>query len=617
MLKEKEKKIIFTLAMIIGLIIICLYVVRFNTINNNSIDSLSSSQLVLDKDSVTEINIEIDENIWQELLDNATAEEYYSANITINDETFYNVGLRTKGNSSLSNVARDENSDRYSLKIKFDKYVDGQTYYGIEKLALNNNYQDPTYMKEYLSYEIFSSLGVPTPEYSYASISINGEPWGLYLAIEDIDERYIEKYYGSVEGNLYKPETMDLNNDNMGQNGQGNDIMKPELQMNGENSVNNNVDINSAESNNLQEGINGNIPSMPENMPEGMEGNIPPQMPNDMPKDGLNEGMENGIQGNRQNMMGGFNKGNNGGADLKYIDDNIESYSTITESAEFKTTTEADYQKIIDMIKNLNNGENLEEYLNVEEILKYFAVNTFLVNLDSYSGGMYHNYYLYERDGVFEMLPWDLNMSFAGFGVNNASSAVNFPIDSPVTGSLEDAPLIGKLLEFEEYKELYHSYLNQIVENFINNDGFNNLVTKVNDMIKDYVKEDVTAFYTYDEYESAVSELRTFMQDRSSSIIAQLNGEQPSTEYGTIETTVDLSILGGQGQMGMDGNKGGKFDMNNIPGEMNEGNNQMVPPNMNGADMEPPNMNNGDMTQPPDMNIPTNQQSNNIENGNI
>ncbi|MBM6862011.1 hypothetical protein H9X78_16440, partial [Clostridium saudiense] len=52
MLKEKEKKIIFTLAMIIGLIIICLYVVRFNTINNNSIDSLSSSQLVLDKDSV-------------------------------------------------------------------------------------------------------------------------------------------------------------------------------------------------------------------------------------------------------------------------------------------------------------------------------------------------------------------------------------------------------------------------------------------------------------------------------------------------------------------------------------------------------------------------------------
>ena len=571
MLKEKEKKIIFSVAIVIGLIIICFYVVRFNTIN---IDSSSSTQLVLDKDNVTKINIEIDESTWKDLLDNAATEEYYSANVTINDETFYNVGLRTKGNSSLANVARDENSDRYSLKIKFDKYVDGQTYNGIEKLALNNNYQDPTYMKEYLSYEIFSSLGVPTPEYSYASISINGEPWGLYLAIEDIDERYIKKYYGSVDGNLYKPETMNLNNDNKG--------LKEE---------------------NTQKGMEGNIPQqIPNDIPEGGfnepiengAGNMLPNFPADIP-----EGMGNGMQGNRQDMMGGFNKGNNGGADLKYIDDNIESYSTIIESAEFKTTTEADYEKIVEMIKNLNNGDNLEEYLNVEEILKYFAVNTFLVNLDSYSGGMYHNYYLYERDGVFEILPWDLNMSFAGFGINNASSAVNFPIDSPVTGSLEDAPLIGKLLEVEEYKELYHSYLNQILENFISNEGFNNLVTKINDMIKDYIKEDVTAFYTYDEYESAVSELRAFMQDRSSSVISQLNGEQSSTEYGTVETAVDLSILGGQEQMGMGGNKDGKFDMNNIPGEMNGGNNQMFPPNMNNMS--------------PYENIPTNDQSSGIE----
>ena len=114
-----------------------------------------------------------------------------------------------------------------------------------------------------------------------------------------------------------------------------------------------------------------------------------------------------------------------------------------------------------------------------------------------------------------------------------------------------------------------------------------------------YVKEDVTAFYTYDEYESAVSELRAFMQDRSSSVISQLNGEQSSTEYGTVETSIDLSILGGQEQMGMGGNKDGKFDMNNIPGEMNGGNNQMFPPNMN--------------NMAPSENIPTNDQSSGIE----
>lgn len=541
MLKKKEKKIIFSVAMVIGLIIICFYVVRSNTINGIGVDSSSSSQLVLDKDNVTEINIEIDENTWQELLDNATKEEYYSANVTINDETFYNVGLRTKGNSSLSNVARDENNDRYSLKVKFDKYVDGQTYHGIEKLALNNNYQDPTYMKEYLSYEIFSSLGVPTPEYSYASISINGEPWGLYLAIEDVDERYIEKYYGTVEGNIYKPETMDLNNDNMLQNGE-----------------------------NTQDGMNGNIPTIPENMLGGMEGNILQQMPNDIP-----EGMGNVMQGNKQDIMGGFNKGNNGGADLKYIDDNIESYSTITESAEFKTTTEEDYQKILEMIKSLNSGENLEEYLNVEEILKYFAVNTFLVNLDSYSGGMYHNYYLYERDGVFEMLPWDLNMSFAGFGVNDASSAVNFPIDSPVTGSLEDAPLIGKLLEIDSYKEIYHSYLNTLIENYIDNDGLINLVDKIHNMINDYVKNDATAFYKYEEYENSLPELKKFIENRGASIVAQLKGEQPATEYGNIEATFDLSALGGHGGGMQDGDRKNPWMNNNF--NMDDENRPQIP----------------------------------------
>lgn len=616
----KEKKIIFLMTFVIGLIVIYLYVARFNSLSSNSLGNSKSSDTVLDKDNVTEINIEIDENTWQELLDNATAEEYYSANITINGETFSNVGIRTKGNSSLSSVARDEDSDRYSLKIKFDKYVDGQTYHGIEKLELNNNYQDPTYMKEYLAYEVFSSLGVPTPEYSYASISINGEQWGLYLAIEDIDERYIEKYYGSVEGNLYKPETMDLNNENMGPKGQENGMANPNLQGDENNAIDgnspatnnlqegqnesNDIDGNSAATNNSQEGTNeNNPPQMPNDLPEGVpnestqngDGNVMPNLPGEIP-----DGMENGMQGNRPNMMGGFNKGNNGGADLKYIDDNIESYSTITDSAEFKTTTEEDYQKVVEMIKNLNNGQNLEEYLNVEEILKYFAVNTFLVNLDSYSGGMYHNYYLYERNGVFEMLPWDLNMSFAGFGVNDASSAVNFPIDSPVTGNLEDAPLIGKLLEVDSYKELYHSYLNTLMETYIDNDGLINLVDKLDSMINDYVKNDTTAFYTYEEYENSLPELKKFIQDRGTSILAQLKGEQPSTEYGTIETTVDLKVLGGQ-QNGPGGDKGGKFDMNNmlVPPDMNgnqpgnteeipnaDGQNQIQSPNVNGTTEE-------------------------------
>ena len=174
-----------------------------------------------------------------------------------------------------------------------------------------------------------------------------------------------------------------------------------------------------------------------------------------------------------------------------------------------------DYTKILDMIEHLYTMEDIESYLNVDEVLRYFAANTFLVNLDSYASNMNHNYYLYEDDGVVSILPWDYNLSFGGFQAGSASSAINFPIDSPVSGTLEDNPLIANLLEVDEYKELYHQYLNEIVNNFVNNGTYEMLVTKTDTLISDYVKNDATAFYTFDEYTEAVSNLLNFGLDRS------------------------------------------------------------------------------------------------------
>ena len=77
-------------------------------------------------------------------------------------------------------------------------------------------------------------------------------------------------------------------------------------------------------------------------------------------------------------------------------------------------------EKLLQMIKALNQGEQLEQYLNIDQILRYFAVNTVLVNLDSYVGQFKHNYYLYEENGIFTILPWDYNMSFGGFGMGGA-----------------------------------------------------------------------------------------------------------------------------------------------------------------------------------------------------
>src|SRR5699024_9253448 len=118
----------------------------------------------------------------------------------------------------------------------------------------------------------------------------------------------------------------------------------------------------------------------------------------------------------------------------------------VFDSAVFDVTTEAQ-KRFISALKGIQTGENLSDYMDVEATLKYFAVNTFLVNYDSYTGNLKHNYYVYEKDGILTMLPWDLNLAFAGYQSNHATSAVNDPIDTPVSGTtLEERPMIGQLL---------------------------------------------------------------------------------------------------------------------------------------------------------------------------
>ena len=125
--------------------------------------------------------------------------------MTIDGETFEHVSFAAKGNSSLSSVY-SSGSKRFSFKINFGKYIQGQRYYDLHKLNLSNMYLDATYMKDFLAYRIFTAAGVPTPLTSYCFLSINNEPAGLYLAIEDIGDSFRERLLMD-EGELYKPDS--------------------------------------------------------------------------------------------------------------------------------------------------------------------------------------------------------------------------------------------------------------------------------------------------------------------------------------------------------------------------------------------------------------------------
>ncbi|MDU5107647.1 CotH kinase family protein [Clostridium sp.] len=601
--KKHINAIIATLTAIAVVFTTLIYVNSKNITNKDSSSSGNFAYIdtVFNKEKVTEIDLEINEDIWNSLLENAIDEEYVNANITVNGTKYNNVGIRAKGNSSLSMVASDDTTDRYSFKVKFDEYVDGQTLDGLSKIALNNIMSDATYMKEYLSYDLLQKMGVPTPAFAFTNIKVNGEEWGLYFAVESIEEEFIERNYGSLSGNLYKPEGNEIgamgNKENMkGLNvpAMANTEIPEGFTPPNMDDAQNSGNVVPPNMNNIEapEGFtppnmgNGEVTAPPNMNNEQTDGNSAASTDSNIENSDSQLNDRSNKNGFRGGMMGGGGMGSSNGANLVYTDDNKESYSDIFDNIVFKTTTDTDEDKVIEMIKNLNEGTNLEEYLNVDEILRYFAVNTFLVNLDSYASNMKHNYYLYEKDGVFEIIPWDYNLSFGAFNIGSASNAINFPIDSPVTDTLENSPLIGKLLEVDKYKESYHKYLQEIVD-YVNNGTYENTIDQVNSLISDYVKNDATAFYTYEEYTSSLPELKNFGIDRVKSISAQLDGSQPSTSYGNIETSVNLTALGTQG-------------MNNKNMDMQRPNNNIGNPNIGtdsdndnkGNEMNPPNMDN-------------------------
>ncbi|CAN7758858.1 CotH kinase family protein [Paenibacillus sp. LjRoot153] len=526
------------------IIIIALTVVVTSMLTGCAIHTSKDSQVTtlgyvdeFDKNKIMTFGITVDETKWQAMLDNAAEEEYISADITINGMTIQNVGIRPKGNSSLSSIVRDETTDRYSFKIKFDEYVEGQTWLGLDKIVLNNNFSDATSLKEYLSYDIMSYIGVDAPLFAFADISLNGQTRGFYLAVEDFDSSYLERVYND-EGELYKPES-DMGGGEMG-GGQLPDGAK--------------------------EGQGVTPPVANESVSE-KSASTAPTAPNPT--------TQNPVQAMPDRQNGGGMRGMaNNGVSLQYTDDQISSYSAIFDNAATKTE-EADQQRVIEALKNLSEGKELEANVDVDAVLRYFAGHTAVVNLDSYVSNMGHNYYLYENEGQINILPWDYNLAFGGFQSGNASNVVNFPIDTPVSGvSMEERPLLAKLLEVPEYLEKYHEYLQEIVNGYFTDGKFEQTVDKLSSMISEYVKNDPTAFYGFEEFEAGIVELKELGALRAESIQGQLNGTIPSTTEGQKEdpstlidaSAVNLQALGSQSGGGDRGEMGGAGGQGGFPG---------------------------------------------------
>lgn len=382
-------------------------------------------------DAVNTLSITITDENWQDILDNPLDEEYHETSITFNGVTLDSVAIRTKGGSSLSSVARST-SDRYSFKVDVNEYVSGQKFFGLKKFTLQNSFNDPSYMREVLAYELMDEMGVPSPENAYVNFYVNGELFGLYLMVEAIDGEFLENHFANSNGDLYKP-------------------------------------------------------------------------------DGV-------------------------GSDLQWISSDISSYTDINLQTNEDTTDSGAFLNFVDLL-----DEGSTEVVDVDTLLRYMSVSSALSNLDSYHGTLAHNYYLYDQDGVFTLLPWDFNESFGSFAMDcNNVDIRELYIDEPVSGALSDRPLLANVFADQDNLDVYHEYLAQLIEGSLESDTFEARVNEIADLIREHVENDPTSFYgsSYFEYNltSTVGQfygLTSFIDYRVANITEQLNGTLPSAGDGS------------------------------------------------------------------------------------
>ena len=495
-------------------VVFCLWMTAFSRQAVEALGGMSVpmayEEALFDTEEMMRIDIQMKQEEWEEMLENAAAKEYYACDVQINDQKLGNVGLRTKGNTSLSAIAGNPDTGRFSFKLEFDHYVEGQTCLGLDKLILNNNYADATSMKEAVVYDMYRYLGVDASLYNYAELSLNGEYLGVYLALEAVEDSFLLRNYGTGDGKLYKPDSMKMGGGEKGEFGgqpprpgeKDADAWKEERRDQG------------GENFDLEEG---------DERQKTARGKMPGGSPS----------------------MGGGN-----GANLNYTDEELSSYSDIWDG-EVTDTDKADHSRVVTALKNIGGGTDLEKYLDVDNLLKYMAVHAFSVNLDSLSGNMAHNYYLYEYNGMLNILPWDYNLAFGGMNMgpeNDASETVNDAVDSPFPGTT----FFDALLEDETYLSRYHEYLNRLAQEYVLGGRFREVYEGIRERIDTLVETDPTALYSYEEYEAGAEMLYQTVMLRAESVKGQIAGTIPATDEEQREdaanlvdaSEIDISVMG-------------------------------------------------------------------------
>lgn len=156
-----------------------------------------------DIDQINSIEIYFSENNWDYILDSLYSEgneDRLAATIILNGIQYDSVGVRYKGNSSYN-----PNQVKNPLNIKLDHIYEDQNIQGYGTLKLSNQFKDPTFIREVLSYEIARNY-IPSSQANYINVYINNSYYGLYTSVQSVDKYFLGNHFFSNDYPFFKGE---------------------------------------------------------------------------------------------------------------------------------------------------------------------------------------------------------------------------------------------------------------------------------------------------------------------------------------------------------------------------------------------------------------------------
>ncbi|MBK9148058.1 MAG: CotH kinase family protein [Flavobacteriales bacterium] len=359
---------------------------------------------LFDLGAVHEIRIGFEEADWRTRLEDLYTEGQNGrlvGDVSIDGTVLAGCGIRFKGYSSYS-AGRIKNP----FNIDLNHTVSGQDYQGQKKIKLSNVFQDPSFLREVLTYAIAREY-MPASRASYANVFVNDTLQGLYVITEDVGNDFLRAHFGENDGSFFKgnPPTVDLTGDNC------------------------------------------NLSDAP-------------------------------------------------GADSA-------AYSGI-----YELQSDAGWGHLLELIEALNTQpQRIDSVLNVDRALWMHALNYALINFDSYVGYA-QNYYLYrDREGLWNTIPWDMNMSFGAFRLSDASTYWNgFSVNQAMSidplshyngVSVSERPLMRSLFEAPRHRRMYLAHIRAILEDQVASGTAGQLGEQVRALIDPHVQADTNKFYSY------------------------------------------------------------------------------------------------------------------------